>query len=137
MRTRKVNFASPPRQLDDSPLYITGAVPVLILYVLSTATSIHVFILRYQLVAVPGIALAWALVASLIDSRTLRLLCSPAMVAVMASISFTSKRARSHETSWKAALAFVEEQAVVRLRAGGSWTALYCRAGDRNGPLTG
>jgi hypothetical protein len=33
------------------------------------------------------------------------------MVVVMAAISFTSARARSHETSWKAALAFVEKNA--------------------------
>ena len=71
------------------------------------------FLPRYELVAVPGIALSWALVAGLIDSRTLRLLCALAMVAVMASISFTSKAARSHETSWKAALEFVEANASV------------------------
>jgi hypothetical protein len=80
---------------------------------LSTATSVHVFLPRYELVAVPGIALSWALVAGLIDSRTLRLLCALAMVAVMASISFTSEAARSHETSWKAALEFVEANASV------------------------
>jgi hypothetical protein len=88
-------------------------VPSLILFGLSRATSIHVFLPRYMLVALPGIALSWALVASLIDSRTLRWLCSLALVAVMAAISFTSTRARSHETSWKAALAFVEKNASV------------------------
>jgi hypothetical protein len=88
-------------------------VPSLILFGLSRATSIHVFLPRYLLVAVPGIALSWALAASRIDSRTLRWLCSLALVAVMAAISFTSTRARSHETSWKAALAFIEKNASV------------------------
>jgi hypothetical protein len=111
--TRKVSAASRPDSWTVLLCTSLALVPVAILYVLSTATSIHVFLPRYQLVAVPGIALSWALVASLIDSRTLRLLCSLAMVAVMASISFTSKRARSHETSWKAALAFVEANASV------------------------
>jgi hypothetical protein len=35
------------------------------------------------------------------------------MVVVMAAISFTSAPARSHETSWKAALAFAEKNASV------------------------
>ncbi len=48
-------------------------VPLLILYGLSVGTSIHVFVPRYRLVAVPGIALCWALVVSWIDSRVLRL----------------------------------------------------------------
>lgn len=113
MRARKVTFARRPDSWTILLCTSLALVPVLILYILSTATSIHVFLPRYQLVAVPGIALSWALVASLIDSRTLRLLCSLAMVAVMASISFTSKRARSHGTSWKAALTFVEANASV------------------------
>jgi hypothetical protein len=86
-------------------------VPSLSLYVVSTATSMHVFLPRYQIVAVPGIALSLALVASLIDSRTLRLLCCLAMVVVMASLSFTTPSSRRHEQSWKDALAFVEKNA--------------------------
>jgi uncharacterized membrane protein len=39
-------------------------VPILLLYGLSAGTSIHVFVPRYRLVAVPGIALCWALVAA-------------------------------------------------------------------------
>jgi hypothetical protein len=86
-------------------------VPALTLYGLSAATPIHVFIPRYELVAVPGIALSWALVASLIASRRLRFLCCLAIVILMASISFTSASARSHQKSWKPALAFVEKNA--------------------------
>ena len=111
--TRRLTRESRPDRWTILLCISLGLVPVLILYGLSTATSIHVFIPRYQLVAVPGIALSWALVASLMDSRRLRLLCCLAMVAVMASISFTSTRARSHEISWKAALAFVEQNASV------------------------
>jgi hypothetical protein len=113
MRTRRFTFASRPDRWTILVCVSLALVPILILYSLSTATPIHVFIPRYQLVAVPGIALSWALVASLMNSRTLRLLCCLAMVVVMAAISFTSTRAKSHETSWKAALAFVEKNASV------------------------
>jgi mannosyltransferase len=113
LRTQRFTFARIPDRWTIFLCACLGLVPVLILYGLSTATSVHVFLPRYELVAVPGIALSWALVAGLIDSLTLRLLCALAMVAVMASISFTSKAARSHETSWKAALAFVEANASV------------------------
>jgi hypothetical protein len=88
-------------------------VPTLTLFGLSRATSLHVFLPRYQVVAVPGIVLSWALFASLIDSRMLRLLCSVVVVAVMASLSFTAPASRRHEQSWKAALAFVEKNASV------------------------
>jgi uncharacterized membrane protein len=43
-------------------------VPTLTLFALSRVTSVHVFIPRYQLVAVPGIALGWAMFAGLINS---------------------------------------------------------------------
>jgi hypothetical protein len=113
MRSPRFTFASQPDRWRILLCISLALVPSLILFVLSTATPIHVFIPRYQLVAVPGIALSWALVASLINSRTLRLLCCLAMVVVMAAISFTSTRARSHEYSWKVALAFVEKNASV------------------------
>jgi hypothetical protein len=49
---------------------------------------------------------------------------------VMAAISFTSARARSHETSWKAALAFVEKNASVDLdiASDGEWQLASERA---------
>jgi hypothetical protein len=88
-------------------------IPSLVLFGLSTATSMHVFLPRYQMVALPGIALSWALVVSLIDSRTLRSLCCLAIVVVVAAISFTAPSARRHEERWKAALAFIEKNATV------------------------
>ena len=47
-------------------------VPILCLYAISVTTSVHVFIPRYLLVAVPGISLCWGWLCSLIDSRALR-----------------------------------------------------------------
>ncbi len=59
-----------------------GLVPILILYGLSVGTSIHVFVPRYRLESVAGIALSWALLASRLNSRALRLLFCVAVVAI-------------------------------------------------------
>jgi hypothetical protein len=86
-------------------------VPALLLYGLSVGTSIHVFVPRYRLVAVPGIALCWALAVSRIDSRALRLLFCTALVTVAACVYFTAPSFRHHMYSWKDSLAFVERNA--------------------------
>jgi hypothetical protein len=88
-------------------------VPILLLYGLSVGTSIHVFVPRYRLVAVPGIALCWALVASRIDSRALRLLVCTTIVVATAFIYLTTPFLRQHQYSWKYALEFVEKNASV------------------------
>jgi hypothetical protein len=88
-------------------------VPILLLYALSVGTSIHVFVPRYRLEAVPGIALCWALVASRIDSRALRLLACTTIVAATAAIYLTTPLLRQHQYSWKYALEFVEKNASV------------------------
>jgi hypothetical protein len=76
-------------------------------------TSIHVFVPRYRLVAVPGIALCWAFVAGRIDSRALRLLVCTTIVAATAIIYLTTPFLRQHQYSWKYALEFVEKNASV------------------------
>ena len=86
-------------------------VPLVILFVLSVGTSVHVFVPRYRLGAVPGIALCWALVVSWIDSRTLRLMFSSALVVVAACVCFTSASFHRHMYSWKDALAVAEKNA--------------------------
>ncbi len=86
-------------------------IPLFSLYGLSVGTSIHVFVPRYRLVAVPGIALCWALVVSWIDSRALRLLFCAALVTVAACVYFTAPSFQRHMYSWKDALAFAEKNA--------------------------
>jgi hypothetical protein len=88
-------------------------VPSLLLYALSVGTSIHVFVPRYRMAAVPGIAFCWALVASWIDARALRLLACIAVVAATAAIYLTTPFLRQHQYSWKYALEFVEKNAFV------------------------
>ncbi len=85
-------------------------IPILILYCVSAGTSIHVFVFRYRLVAVPGIALCWALVVSRIDSRMLRLLFCIAVVAASAYHTVRFPAYKRHYT-WKYALEFVEKNA--------------------------
>jgi hypothetical protein len=86
-------------------------IPLGILYVLSVGTSVHVFVPRYRLVAVPGIALCWGLLVNKIDSRTLQLWLCVALVAVTATFSLGSKSARVHQYSWKHALEFAQQNA--------------------------
>jgi Dolichyl-phosphate-mannose-protein mannosyltransferase len=86
-------------------------VPILTLYFLSLKTSIHVFVPRYRLVAVPGIALCWGLVANLMVSRWLRLLVCATAVGATAYICWTTPFLRQHQYSWKYALAFVQDRA--------------------------
>jgi dolichyl-phosphate-mannose-protein mannosyltransferase len=86
-------------------------IPILILYGVSAETSIHVFVFRYRLVAIPGIALCWGLIVSRIDSSTLRSLLCVALVASVACWYFTSPLSRQHGYTWKYALEFVEKNA--------------------------
>lgn len=86
-------------------------IPILSLYALSVGTSIHVFVPRYRLVSIPGIALCWALVADRIHSYTLRLLVCVALLAATAAIHLTTPLLRQHQYSWKYALEFVEKNA--------------------------
>jgi hypothetical protein len=64
-------------------------IPILILYGVSVGTSIHMFVPRHRLVAIPGIALCWALTISRIRSQNLRLLLCAAFVAISASQYFS------------------------------------------------
>jgi Dolichyl-phosphate-mannose-protein mannosyltransferase len=86
-------------------------VPILILYCVSIGTSIHIFLDRYCIVAVPGIALCWAWVMWLINSRTMRLMSCIALVAVTVSHSFTSPNSGVHNYTWKYALEVAEKSA--------------------------
>jgi hypothetical protein len=82
-----------------------------ILYVVSIATPLHIFIDRYEGVAVPGIALSWAWIFSLIDSRSLRLIGCIALVTWSACLSYTSPTAHIHKNTWKYALQFADANA--------------------------
>jgi len=76
-------------------------VPIAILYGVSVSTSLHIFVERYQLVAVPGIALCWGLLLRCINSTALRIAFCLAMVVLTAKAHF---EAPSHGYTWKYAL---------------------------------
>jgi len=86
-------------------------VPTLCLYAISVTTTVHVFIPRYLLVAVPGIALCWGWLCSLIDSRALRGLFYFVFAALCVFQAYASPLSRRHEESWKESLAFAEANA--------------------------
>ncbi len=109
--TRRLDFRS---HLERWPILLCTSlalVPILLLYALSVGTPIHVFVPRYRMVAIPGIALCWALVASWIGSRALRLLACATMVVATVAIHLTTPLLRQHQYSWKYALEFVEKNA--------------------------
>lgn len=86
---------------------LLALVPGAILYGISAATPMHLFIPRYCLVAVPGSALTWGLLTSRIDSRLLRQIFCGSLVAVTVFFSFGSPYTRKHELSFKQVFAFV------------------------------
>jgi hypothetical protein len=86
-------------------------VPILCLYAISVSTSVHVFIPRYLLVAVPGISLCWGWLCSLIDSRGFRAFFFFAFVALCTFQAYSSPLSRRHEESWKESLAFADANA--------------------------
>jgi len=79
-------------------------VPALIFYEVGTLTSVQLFLSRYRLVAVPGIALCWGLLLSRINSRVLRALFC---VALVVTVTRAQLDVPLHGTSWKPAVDFV------------------------------
>lgn len=89
-------------------------IPILILYAVSVGTSIHIFVPRYRLVAIPGIALYWAFLISRIEPRVIRVLFCVVLVGTTAYQNFSSSRLSSpHGYTWKYALEAVERNASV------------------------
>ena len=88
-----------------------GLIPILALYGMSVETPLRVFVDRYRLVAIPGIALCWALAVSLINSRAIRLLFCVVLVAVTVYQNVSSPYSKIHGYTWKYALALAEKNA--------------------------
>jgi hypothetical protein len=86
-------------------------IPLLILYGVSAGTSIHTFAPRHRLDAVPGIALCWAMIFSVIRPRVLRLMACVVLVAISAYLSYSSPSSWEHGFTWKYALEFAEKSA--------------------------
>lgn len=89
-------------------------VPILILYGVSVGTSMHVFLPRYRLAAISGIALCWALAIGLFDSRVLRLVFCLALAMTTAHAYLATPSTREHGNTWKYALEVAEKNASPR-----------------------
>jgi 4-amino-4-deoxy-L-arabinose transferase-like glycosyltransferase len=82
--------------------------PILILYSVSIASPIQIFLPRYRFVAIPGIALSWAMLLSPFRSRNVRLLFCLLVVSSYMRAYLTSSQSRRHNYTWKYALAVAE-----------------------------
>lgn len=90
---------------------LLGVAPVLILYGISLGTPIHIFAPRYCLMAVPGIALCWALLLERFRSRAMRVLFCASVVAVSGWTCLRTPYYKQHDIPWKNALQLVESKA--------------------------
>lgn len=88
-----------------------GLIPVLILYGVSATTSIHTFVSRHRMDAIPGIALLSAWLVSRFRPSVLRPLFCLALAALTLNAYWNSPLARDHNYTWKYALQSVETQA--------------------------
>lgn len=88
-----------------------AVVPVMILFAVSEWTSIHMYDSRHMTVAVPGIALCWALALNPFRSRAVRIIFCIVLAAITTGISLASPVSGQHGYTWKYALAAVEKNA--------------------------
>lgn len=85
--------------------------PALILYGVSVATPIHMFVERHRLVAVPGIVLCWTLLAGRFRYRSARTCLCLLLVGLSAWQAMTRPRPGQHMFSWKWATEAAEKNA--------------------------
>lgn len=88
-----------------------GLIPLLTLFGVSELTPIHMFAARHRLVALPGIALCWALLVERYLRPRLRLLFCIALVGMSVYLCLASPTARKHYLTWKYALQFAQQNA--------------------------
>jgi len=88
-----------------------GLVPILLLFAVTALTPTNIFVARYRLIAIPGIALWWGWLISRIDSSFLRALFCVAVVSTAAYKKLTSPDAKEHFYTWKYALELAEKNA--------------------------
>ena len=106
--TAAKKFCKDPRIL---VCVLLGILPIFILFGVSVATPIHIFVERYRLVAIPGIALFWGFATSVFESRALRLGFCVVFVGFTTYQYFTAPAAMSHSYTWKYAIDVAEKNA--------------------------
>ena len=73
------------------------------------ATPLHIFVTRYRLVAIPGLALCYGFVIKRIDSPKWRSAFCTFLVTATALYSFASPRWNAHGYTWKYATDFTQK----------------------------
>jgi mannosyltransferase len=86
---------------------LLGVLPLASFYTVSVLTPLHIFVSRYLLVCVPGIALCWGLVVSRIRWQ-LAMSAFCALAVATAMIGVNSPRRATHGYTWKHALQAAE-----------------------------
>jgi hypothetical protein len=86
-------------------------IPTFILFGADALTPIHVFVPRYCLVAVPGIALCWAMLFGSFRSRVVRLGLCILFVALWILYYSADPTTKDHGGSWKYALQDAQKNA--------------------------
>jgi hypothetical protein len=87
-----------------------GVMPILLLFVVSVSTPLHIFVTRYRLVAIPGIALCWGLIFTHVQSQLLRTLFCVGLLLALAQQQVGSP---VHNHSWKKAINIANENTAV------------------------
>jgi hypothetical protein len=110
MATAIKRVSLPARLRNAAPaLALTLAfVPLLGMYLISEVTPIHVFVGRYYLCAVPGIALCWGMMLSWVDCKWLRAAFCIAIAAASMAINYNPMLMAPHGYTWKFANDAVE-----------------------------
>jgi hypothetical protein len=88
-----------------------GLIPLLFLFAVTALTPTNIWVTRYRLIAIPGIALWWGWLISRIDSKLLRVLFCVAVVVTATYKKLSSPDAKLHFYSWKYAIALAEKNA--------------------------
>jgi hypothetical protein len=90
-----------------------AAVPLVFLYDVSALTSVHVFVARYRLVAVPGVVLCWGFLVSCLASKAIRVgFCAALVALTFSGFPFaTLSMDNAHGYSWKYALQVADKSA--------------------------
>ena len=109
--TKKVDWQNWPDGWQFLVCASLGLVPILILFGVSALTPTNIFVARYRLIAIPGIALWWGWLVSRIDSRILRVLFCVAVVTTAAYRKLRSEDPNQHAYTWKYALELAEKSA--------------------------
>lgn len=108
--TRKL--AAPEHERDEAipACVLLAAAPLAVLYAVSSLTTLHIFLERYRLVALPGVALCWGLLVSRLSSKFLRVLFCVSLVAFTFS-ELPCSTWKTHGYSWKDALEVANKNA--------------------------